>query len=159
MGLQVLEEEQPHTSRGKAQCRKSSMTIFCLGWRLTLSDSRLRFPEVLAALINFQRELGYLFLFLKEHMIPWDWRVYGGNWSPGCEIYLVWERILSLRLDLKDSWRSLEYCVSGEIRETDAILTKRIRVGTTFPRGPGGNRSTSTLACGTLGFPGRWSAR
>lgn len=76
----------------------SAQKVIYQRWHLALSGSKLHFPEVLAALINFWREPGDFFLFLREHMVPWDW--------PG-----QWRKLVSRVCGLPRVGASLRACV------------------------------------------------
>ena len=169
MGCNSWEKRSSTHPRGKPQCRKSSLTIFYLGGRLTHSSPRLHFPGFLAALINFRRELGYLFYFSRNKRLLGIDRVCGGSLSSGCGVCLEWKP----HSEAAGGSQTLPAAIPGgqrggrlrpefalaEILETGANSTKRIPRGTTFPRRPCGNRAAFSLASVTLGLLVRCSAR
>lgn len=124
----------------------SSNSISHFGGRLTLSASRLHFPEVPAALINFRRESGYLFPILGERMTPWDWLGLWRTLVSRVWDLVVWDThsdpasasqrlLLAIRRVERGCRLSPDCAVAGN-RRTRRHLIQTDRLGTTFPRGP-----------------------
>ena len=140
------------------------------GGSLTLSTSRLHFPEVLAASINFRGNSATFFYFLGNRL-PGTGRAHGGSLSPGSVGCLLWEpdseTALGSRRPSAAIWRreqgyrlaQLRFIRQQEIEAPGAILSGPTCFLTTFPRGPRGSRAVPSLACLSLGLPARGIAR